>query len=236
MTKIFMAAALLLAAMAWPVFASGSKVMRGRWLTWAGITAAFTIANLFGSNGVAVLFLAFGAVVWFEASVLQSDAAEVSVKKALAVFSYKGLAAGMSVLLALETLVAGPELTTSLVFIVALFDIGGWVGGQWLTGFAGLRRPLFPKISPNKTYGGLVGSLLLGWFANIWVGQFGVGQYLVIALFAVGGDWLESWVKRTVGVKDAGEWLPGFGGLMDRVDSILPMGLVLLIIGFYPVA
>ena len=43
------------------------------------------------------------------------------------------------------------------------------------------------------------------------------------------GDWLESWVKRVIGVKDAGDWVPGFGGVLDRVDSLLPMGLVLLV-------
>jgi CDP-diglyceride synthetase len=183
------------------------------------------------------LFLAIGFVVGLEGGVLQEEAREIKSQKEFVVFAYRGLAAGMSVLLALESSVAGPEFMASLVFVIALFDIGGWVGGQVLTRYAPLERKLFPTVSPNKTLGGLVGSIVLGFAANFWVaslgvGGFGIGAYLVIALGAVAGDWLESWVKRTVGVKDASDWLPGFGGLMDRVDSLLPMGLVLLLIGF----
>jgi CDP-diglyceride synthetase len=232
--KVIVTAAVLLAATLWPVLASKSKVLLGRWVTWLGITVAFGVASLFGKPGFSILFLAIGFVVWLEGGVLQEDALEIKRQKAFVVFAYRGLAAGMAVLLALESWVAGAELIAPLVFVIALFDIGGWVGGKWLTRFAPLDRRLFPTVSPNKTLGGLVGSLVLGFAADIWIGGFGLGAYLVIALFAVAGDWLESWVKRVVGVKDASDWLPGFGGLMDRVDSLLPMGLVLLIIGFYP--
>jgi phosphatidate cytidylyltransferase len=74
--------------------------------------------------------------------------------------------------------------------------------------------------------------VLLGFAANLWFGTFSDGAYILVAAGAVAGDWLESWIKRLVGVKDASNWLPGFGGLLDRVDSLLPMGLVLLVIGF----
>ena len=232
--KLIVTVAALLGLTLWPVLASKSKVLLGRWVTWLAIAVVFGVASLFGKTGFSILFLAIGFVVGLEGGVLQEVAREIKRQKEFAVFAYRGLAAGMAVLLALESSVAGPELIAPLVFVVALFDIGGWVGGKWLTRFAPLDRRLFPTVSPNKTLGGLVGSILLGLAADIWIGGFGLGAYLVIALFAAAGDWLESWVKRVVGVKDASDWLPGFGGLMDRVDSLLPMGLVLLIIGFYP--
>jgi len=232
MLKVIVTAAVLLAATLWPVLASKSKVLLGRWVTWLGITVSFGVASLFGKPGFSILFLAIGLVVWLEGGVLQGDAREVSRQKAFVVFAYRGLAAGMAFLLALESSVGGAELIAPLVFVIALFDIGGWAGGKWLTRFAPLDRRLFPTVSPNKTWGGLVGSIILGFAANLWAGPFGFGQFILVAIFAIAGDWLESWVKRVVGVKDASDWLPGFGGLMDRVDSLLPMGLVLLIIGF----
>jgi hypothetical protein len=230
--KLIVTVALLLGLSLWPVLASKSKVLLGRWITWLGMAVAFGLANLAGNTGFAILFLAIAFVVWLEGGVLQEDAQELGRQKVVVVFAYRGLAAGMAVLLALESWVAGPELMAPLVFVIALFDIGGWVGGQWLTRFGSLDRKLFPTVSPNKTLAGLVGSIVLGFAANLWVGGFGLGAYILMALGAVFGDWLESWVKRAIGVKDASDWLPGFGGLMDRVDSLLPMGLVLLLIGF----
>ena len=230
--KPLLTAAVLLGATAWPVLAAKSKVMRGRWITWAGLTAAFAMASIWGTTGVGILFGLIGFICWLEGQELQELAKPSWSRKSVAVFAYRGLMAGASVLLLMQTLVTSVDFILSLVVIVALFDIGGWVGGKVLTRFKPLDKKLFARISPNKTWGGLVGSLILGYAANLWFWQFGDLAYLAIAAGAVAGDWLESWIKRIVGVKDASDWLPGFGGLLDRVDSLLPMGLVLLLIGF----
>ena len=103
-------------------------------------------------------------------------------------------------------------------------DIGAYVIGKAIG-----RRRLAPTLSPNKTFAGLAGNLLGAMLAIIlllpilpeavapaWLVLAGL-----IALGAVWGDLFSSALKREAGVKDAGQWLPGFGGLLDRIDSFI---------------
>lgn len=116
-----------------------------------------------------------------------------------------------------------------VVFAVAAADVGAWGGGKLLRRFTWGRAPLSP-LSPNKTVGGLVGGFVAGAFMLAVLGSLSVGLVLAVGLGATLGDLLESMVKRQVGVKDAGAWLPGFGGLLDRIDSwllVLPLAAVL---------
>jgi phosphatidate cytidylyltransferase len=108
--------------------------------------------------------------------------------------------------------------------VVVLTDTGGYAAGVFFG-----RRPLAPSVSPKKSWEGLTGSLLaaaaggaiglpLLFGAAWWAGAlFG----LVVAGAAVLGDLAESMLKRDLGVKDMSELLPGHGGLMDRLDSVL---------------
>ncbi len=121
---------------------------------------------------------------------------------------------------------------------VALSDIGAFCLGKRLRG-----PKLAPLLSPNKTWSGVLGNLLgaavallLTIFAlpHLTLWQLGL-LVLAIGLGSVWGDLLESLLKRQCGVKDAGELLPGFGGLLDRIDSLLLVAplvyyLVLLLI------
>ena len=103
-------------------------------------------------------------------------------------------------------------------------DIGAYIAGKSIG-----RRRLAPTLSPNKTVGGLLGNALGALFAIILLvptvpGLGGGGVFLlagVIAVGAVWGDLFSSALKREAGVKDAGSWLPGFGGLLDRIDSLV---------------
>ena len=119
----------------------------------------------------------------------------------------------------------GPGLLLAAGVGTALSDVGAFVVGSRLGG-----RKLAPAISPNKTWAGLGGNLL-GAGGGVLLTVFALpadGRLLwlvalppLVALGAVWGDLLESCLKRAGGVKDAGAWLPGFGGLLDRIDSLI---------------
>ncbi|HEV2889241.1 MAG TPA: phosphatidate cytidylyltransferase [Frankiaceae bacterium] len=98
---------------------------------------------------------------------------------------------------------------------VSVADVTAWCGGRWIGG------PRLSRLSPNKTWGGVAGAAL---GAALTLRLLGVPSYALLLAVVVGGvlgDLLESMAKREAGVKDAGSWLPGFGGLLDRVDSLL---------------
>ncbi len=102
--------------------------------------------------------------------------------------------------------------------------------GAYFTGRAFGKRPLFPRISPKKTWAGSVGGVLgaLAFVAvmkAVLVPVLGWADVLVLGLVcgAVGqlGDLAESLLKRSVGAKDSGDYLPGHGGMLDRIDAML---------------
>jgi phosphatidate cytidylyltransferase len=105
-------------------------------------------------------------------------------------------------------------------FAAAATDVAAWCGGKGLRRFGWAGRPLSP-LSPNKTIGGLVGAIVGAFLVLTLLGTISVGLLIAVAFGGVLGDLLESMVKRAAQVKDAGEWLPGFGGLLDRIDSLL---------------
>ncbi len=116
------------------------------------------------------------------------------------------------------------------LFLVWAADTGAYFAGRYLGGKL-FSRKLAPRISPNKTIEGLLGGIALALAVAI-VGALligaGVGQLPAIAvvalatvLFSVVGDLFESLLKRHVGAKDSGDLIPGHGGVLDRVDSVL---------------
>lgn len=117
----------------------------------------------------------------------------------------------------------------ALVLIAVSVDIGAYAAGVTLG-----KHKMTPRISPNKTWEGFAGAAVAGMVAGVviaitaldqpwWIGLiFGV----LVLLTATGGDLTESLIKRDLNVKDMSNWIPGHGGLLDRLDSLLPSTVV----------
>ena len=138
---------------------------------------------------------------------------------------YIGTAAGLMAFLR-DT--GGTMLLLAFVGIVIATDTGAYFAGRAIGG-----PKIAPKISPSKTWAGLVGgmiasALFLTVFQN-WNGGFSGWAVIIgaqLAVVAQAGDFFESWMKRRAGVKDSGNILPGHGGLLDRLDGLLPVIII----------
>lgn len=127
----------------------------------------------------------------------------------------------------------GRETILWIVICVWATDIGAYFVGRT----AGGAR-LAPRISPGKTWSGLVGGMAWAAVASAAAGwAFGLGQTVSLAVVGAGlavvaqlGDLLESAAKRRAGVKDSGTLIPGHGGLLDRVDGLVAVVVVVALI------
>ena len=138
----------------------------------------------------------------------------------------------------LHAMPQGPIKLLYFFFIVFAADTGAYLAGRTFG-----RRKLAPNISPGKTVEGAIGGLTLcaAWAltAGIFVFQPDgrrifvlVGLTLIVAAVSIVGDLTESMFKRVAGLKDSGHILPGHGGILDRVDSILAAAPV-MVLGLY---
>lgn len=122
----------------------------------------------------------------------------------------------------------------ALVAIVVSVDVGAYAAGVTLG-----RTKMTPRISPNKTWEGFFGAAVLATAVGVSVAVFALEQPwwvgiilgVVVLFTATGGDLTESLIKRNLGVKDMSSWIPGHGGFLDRLDSLLPSA-----VGVYGVA
>ena len=217
------------------------------------VLAAWELTNAFGSGRirVPVVPLAVGAAAIIVSAYAGGSEAMV-VALALTVFAmmlwrspenpkgyvrdvtaatfaalYLPFLAGFAVLLLRPD--DGPNRVVVFIVLTVLSDVGGYVAGV-LFG----KHPMAPTVSPKKSWEGFAGSVLacvgagviflpLFFHAPAWQGAL---YGLAIAVTATLGDLGESMIKRDLGIKDMGSILPGHGGVMDRLDSLLPAAAV----------
>lgn len=117
-----------------------------------------------------------------------------------------------------------PKILLGILFLVWSNDTGAYLFGVSIG-----KHKMFPRISPKKSWegfaGGLLVTLLVAWVIALFFHEVGLRHWLVIGVIAsimgVFGDLVESMLKRSIGVKDSGKFLPGHGGLLDRFDALI---------------
>jgi phosphatidate cytidylyltransferase len=125
----------------------------------------------------------------------------------------------------------GTSLVVAVILLTFLFDTVAFLAGS-ISGGGWIQRPPAPNVSPKKSWEGiiiatLVTTIVSAGLVTSFVGVFegrrlaAIGLGLVISLAATLGDLAESLLKRDIGVKDMGTLLPGHGGVLDRIDSLL---------------
>ncbi|MFM2354047.1 MAG: hypothetical protein RLZZ608_1453 [Actinomycetota bacterium] len=147
------------------------------------------------------------------------------------VLSYVPLLAGFAVVMTAEP--GGEWWVLAYLIVVIAIDTGAYASGV-LFG----KHPMAPRISPKKTWEGFAGSVVAATLAGILLAifmigtQWWVGLTLALTLVAVAtlGDLTESLIKRDLGIKDISTWLPGHGGFLDRLDSMLPSTIAAYVI------
>ncbi len=186
------------------------------------IPAAMAAAYLWGPTAlVFIIGLAFVVIVLWRLR-RGTDGYVRDASASVFVLAYLPLMAGFVMLMLAAD--DGPARIVTFIVLTIGNDIGGYA-----TGVLFGRHPMAPQISPKKSWEGFAGSLivqsLLGIGLFIWLLDAPWWQGLImgaiLTVTATAGDLAESAIKRDLGVKDMGTMLPGHGGIMDRLDSLV---------------
>ena len=150
----------------------------------------------------------------------------IKFKKSPSLFLLALLTLFFSIFTLTKTGLHDKKILLFIVTIVVITDVFGFVFGRL---FAGPK--VMPSISPGKTWSGIIfgwfGSALVGYFYPLMfdLAGFGVITAIFLSIFAQSGDFVESFLKRRVKVKNSSEFLPGHGGFLDRFDGMLGASL-----------
>lgn len=212
----------------WVVYLGNLAIVGSNWLTVWYPDHFPTLAPVACALGVAILVAFAGEMGRYEGP------GNVTVNLALAIFAlcYVGVLLSFLVELRLLGNEVGMAAVLSLVVIVKMSDTGAYTVGRLIG-----RHKLAPTLSPGKTIegglGGLAFAILGAWFSFTWMWTQLCGERpapsvawwltyaVVVTVAGVIGDLAESLLKRDAGRKDSSSWMPGFGGVLDLLDSLL---------------
>lgn len=129
-----------------------------------------------------------------------------------------------------------PAVLLGVIAVVIATDVGAYFSGRAIGG-----PKIAPKISPSKTWAGLIGGMILAAVVSASFFLYNVGEIrfsvmvgiaasigALLAVLAQCGDFFESWLKRKAGLKDSSNLIPGHGGVFDRIDGLLPVAIAAL--------
>jgi phosphatidate cytidylyltransferase len=199
-----------------------------------GLGQSWGIYALFGGSYALVIFACILEELWAKAANPVANWGNLFVSQMMIALPF----CSMIALLALDK-----WLLLALFVLIWVNDSGAYCVGSLTAKREGGNHKMFPRVSPKKSWEGLFGgfvfailaALLLqyyGWFDALWCGGdediANNTKTAIVIIFAILactfgtlGDLLESLMKRTIGVKDSGRFLPGHGGVLDRFDSML---------------
>jgi phosphatidate cytidylyltransferase len=192
-------------------------------------------AAVWGIEGLIATFVGSSLIVLTVRLLDGQEAYVHHVTRSIFTLVYAPLLAGFAVLLSTQE--NGAWKVLAFILLTAATDLGGYIAGA-LFG----KHPMAPKISPKKSWEGFAGALVLQLAVGValWVYVFdqpwweGAIVGFAMMLTATIGDLVESMIKRDLGIKDMGSLLPGHGGVMDRLDSLVVNAFMAwLLFGFF---
>jgi phosphatidate cytidylyltransferase len=214
------------------VIAAAAALLAEEWSLMSAPHAPIRVAAAVAASVLAAVFAAYlgyyaaaWALVAAASLVCALIAVGVAERPTDAAFGAIYLATPCVAVIWLRSSPQGLSWTILLLAVTWSADIAAFAAGNALKG-----PKLWPRISPNKTWSGFFGGLVAAMAASIivalaWRIKLSVGAAalmgLVGGLATMGGDLLESVLKRRFGVKDSGDLIPGHGGLLDRVDGLM---------------
>lgn len=192
-------------------------------------------------------FFFYGDLVWrpllfaYVAIILLTMILHLFREKVNAIQSWGNLCAGQLMIALPFALMSGIALYDkwllfALFILIWVNDSGAYIVGSLMAKRKSGNHKMFPRVSPAKSWEGLIGGFifdlisgyifyLVGWTSTIGLTAYPLFDSLLFALavgvFGTLGDLMESLMKRTIGVKDSGKFMPGHGGVLDRFDSLL---------------
>jgi phosphatidate cytidylyltransferase len=190
--------------------------------TLAAAVTLMPLAYVGGTEALAVGFACFSLVILVWCAAQRPDRAIRDAAGGIFITAYVPLMSGLAALMVSEP--DGVARIVVFILVTISSDIGGYAVGVVFG-----RHPMAPSLSPKKSWEGFAGSVascvLAGLLSVVLLldGDWWVGAVMgaAVACFATMGDLAESTLKRDLGIKDMGSMLPGHGGLMDRLDSLV---------------